>query len=240
LNDQELIINAVTDTSIDLLITHGVSSGEVKLNFIDGEIIAGHLEIKAQEKILLHEEVIESTGEQVIVKSDEIDIIFPENVVEGRKTLKIESLLEPNPINLPLSVTGEAFSITLEDQHKFEGMLTIKYRMPPESFGEPSVAYFNEASSLWETLPSEVINGELLIYTNHLTDFFVFYWGEAIYSDDGYFKIHYKKDDKVSYTSTMDELAKQVGQVLEHTRKDYEAVIPAAYRENFQFLGEID
>ena len=198
---------------------------------------AGYFEVLPQQKQLLAEQVIRPSAAAQTVSSDTISVTIPGGALTQEQTVKIEAIADPQPINLPGQATGTAFSVTAGDMHEFNDIVLIDFTLPADMPGEPSAAYFDENTSLWDTLPSEVVDGKLCIYTDHLTDFLVFYWGKAVYSPDGYFKIYYQENDTFNYGSSMDDLAQKVGQTLEEARKDYEAKIPEAYRESFTYLG---
>ncbi len=232
INDQELNIKTTTPNLIELYVTYGAESGNIILTFEDEIIDAGYFEVIEQEKNLVIEEDIRVSESDQRVSSENISITLPGNVVDSTQTIRIEEILEPNNINLPNFTRGSAYSVTLGDMHQFDDFLTIEYTIPEDAEGEPSVAYFNEETSLWHSMHNEVVDGKLIIYTDHLTDILIFYWGESIYSSEGYFKIFYQKSHKSNYKINMDEFAISVGDTLEKARKDYDK-IPAAYRDIF-------
>lgn len=237
---QELIISSVSSDMIELHVSNNALTGNIVLDFGDKTIDAGEFKVLPQEKQLLLEKEILPSYEPQTVSTENIAVTIPANAIESSKTIKIEEIANPHPINLPQSAQCTAFSITLEDIHEFSEVLTIEYQLPEDMKYEPSAAYFDEATSLWDTLPSEIIDGKLYIYTNHLTDIGIFYWGKSIYSSGGFFKIYYHADDVTKFAGNMDELAIKVGDALEKIKKDYEKKIPAGYREDFSFMGFTD
>ena len=237
---QELIISSASSDMIELYVSNNALTGNIVLDFGDKTIDAGEFKVLPQEKQLLLENEILPSDEPQTVSTENIAVTIPANAIESSKTIKIEEIANPHPINLPQSAQCTSFSVTLGDMHQFNDIITIEYTIPSDAQGEPSAAYFNEETSLWDTLPSEIINGKLYIYTNHLTDFLIFYWGKSIYSSGGFFKIYYHTDDVTKFAGSMDELAIKVGDALEKIKKDYEAKIPAGYREDFSYLGFTD
>ncbi|MCK5129728.1 MAG: PKD domain-containing protein [Clostridiales bacterium] len=236
INDQQLNVNEVTDSSIQAVITHGAQSGDIVLHFVDGQITIDEFEILPQQKtLILEEELSPSDSPQTIVAQD-ISIILPAGAIDSPQTLKISEIINPQTLNLPPAKDFRVFSITLGDISQFDDIVTIIIDLPEDTEGQPTAAYFNEETSLYNTLPSEVIDGKLHIFTSHLTDFAKIQWGTSHLSSDGYFRMHYFSTDTVTYTTSMDELAVLVGETLEQVRKDYEAKIPAAYRENFKSI----
>lgn len=99
------------------------------------------------------------------------------------------------------------------------------------------MAYLNEETSMRDTLPGGVMDGTFFFYTDHLTDFFIFYWGKAVYSPNEHSTIYYQPSDSFNFGSSMDDLAPRIGAALEAAREDYEAKIPAGYREDFSYMG---
>ena len=242
IGETEMKLYTVSEDVIEAIVPSDAQSGDISLLYNGQSFTAGAFEVTLQEKQTLVENVLQPSADAQTVSSGTISVTFPGNVLTETQTVRIESIDTPQPINLPATVTGTAFSITAGDMHEFNDTVLIDILLPVDMPGEPSAAYFNETTSMWDTLPSDVVDGRLYIYTDHLTDFFVFYWGKAIYSPDGYFKIYYQENDNFSYANAnnMDDLAQQVGVALEEARKDYEAKIPAAYRENFTYLGIMD
>jgi len=240
LGEHELNISAVSDDMIEVYVSYGAQSGKIVLTFAEEKIDAGAFEVLPQQKQLLLEDEIGSSTEPQIVSVDKIAVTIPGNAIDKTQTIRIEQIADPQPINLPQAAQFTSFSVTLGDMHQFNDIITIEYTIPGDAQGEPSAAYFDEATSLWDTLPSEVIDGKLYIYTNHLTDFGIFYWGKSIYSSGGFFKIYYHADDVTTFAVNMDELAIKVGDALEKIKKDYEKKIPAGYREDFSFMGFTD
>lgn len=237
LGESELNMYTVSDDMVEVFVPFGAQSGKVMLVYAGQTIDAGYFEVIAQQKKLLLEQDISPSIELQTVSADTISITIPGNALEHAQTVRIEQIDNPHPVNLPESVLGTSFSITIGEMRQFNDIVTIEYTLPGSVDGEPSAAYFDEDTSLWDTLPSEVVDGKLSIYTDHLTDFYVYCWGKAIYSPDGNFKIYYQENDKHNYGSSMDDLAQKVGQTLEEARKDYDAKIPAAYREDFLYMG---
>ncbi len=242
LGDTEMNIYSISDERIEVYLPYGAQSGSISLLFAGQTLDAGAFEVVPQQKELLAEQQIGPSADAQTVASDRISVTIPGGALEQAQTVRIESIADPQPINLPERISGTAFSITVGNVHEFEEIVLIDFELPADLPGEPSAAYFNETTSLWDTLPSEVVDGKLCIYTDHLTDLLVFYWGSAIYSPDGYFKIFYEADDTFSCPGigSMDAMAKQVGVILEEARKDYEAKIPEGYREDFSYLGVKD
>lgn len=237
LGETNLIVNSIEENAVEIHVPFGSASGEIKLIFAESTVSAGYFDVLPQAKTLLLEKTLAAGAEPQTVEAENIDIVIPGGELSAPQAIRIEQIPNPQPVNLPSSVTGTAFSISIGELRQFSKLLTIVYRLPDNAPGEPSAAYFNEETSLWNTLPSEVVNGRLYIRTDHLTDFFIFYWGKAIYSPDGYFKIYYRADDRAGYGADMNDLAQKTGVALEKARKDYEAKIPAAYRVNFFFAG---
>ena len=240
LGEHELNINAVSGDMIEVHVSYGAQSGKIVLTFAEEKIDAGAFEVLPQQKQLLLENEIGSSTEPQTVSVDKIAVTIPGNAIDNTQTIRIEQIADPQLINLPRSAQCTSFSVTLGDMHQFNDIITIEYTIPSDAQGEPSAAYFDEATSLWDTLPSEIIDGKLYIYTNHLTDFLIFYWGKSIYSSGGFFKIYYHTDDVTKFAGSMDELAIKVGDTLEKIKKDYEAKIPAGYREDFSYMGFTD
>ena len=240
LGDTEMVMRSVTEDLIEATIPAGARSGDVRLSVAGQTIDAGYLEVIPQETHLLLETDLVAGAEPQTVTAGAISVTVPGGAISGNETVRIEQIIDPQPVNLPASVTGVAFSIEIGDMHEFGDLLTIGYTLPADTPGEPSVAYFNEETSLWDTLPGGVMDGTFYLYTDHLTDFFIFYWGKAVYSPDEHFKIYYEPHDTFNYGVSMDDLARKVGVTLEKVREDYEATIPAGYREDFSYLGMFD
>ncbi len=238
----EMNLYTVSDDVIEAVVPFDAQSGDISIVYADHTLDAGAFEVIPQQKQLLAESVVQPSADAQTISTDTVSVTVPGGTLTQAQTVQIESIADPQPINLPETITGTAFSITVGDVHEFDDIILIDLTLPTDMPGEPSAAYFDESTSLWDTLPSEVVDGRLYIYTDHLTDFFVFYWGKAIYSPDGCFKIYYQENDNFSYAnaSSMDDLAQQIGIALEEARKDYEEKIPAAYRENFTYLGITD
>lgn len=240
LGEEELALRSVADELIEAHVPHGAPSGDVMLLFGDEEVNAGRFEVMDQEKqLLLQKELSPSNGSQTVSAGD-ISVTIPGGALSSTETIAIARIVDPQPVNLPESAQGTAFSVTLGETHEFEEPLTLALKMTPDAVGEPSAAYFDENTSQWRTLPSEVVGSELRVRTVHLTDFFFFYWGSAIYSPKGSFKIFYRADDVTTYKASMAELAQAVGTNLEAIREDYDAKIPAQYRETFTYMGVPD
>ena len=242
IGETEMNLYTVSDDVIEAVVPFGAQSGNISIVYAGQTLNAGAFEVIPQQKQLLAESVVQPSADAQTISADTISVTIPGGALTQEQTVRIDSIANPHPINLPETVSGTAFSITAGDIHKFNDIVLIDLALPADLPGEPSAAYFDESTSLWNTLPSEVVDERLYIYTDHLTDFFVFYWGKAIYSPDGYFKIYYQENDSVSYANatSMNDLAQQVGVALEEARKDYEEKIPAAYRENFTYLGMKD
>lgn len=237
LNDQQLNIIEVTQSTIKATVTHGAQSGDITLNFVDGQITIKDFEVLPQQKTLILEQEIEPSDDVQTVTTDDISVILPGGAIDIAKTLKIAKIENPQSVNLPLTDNFILYSITLDDVTQFDGILTIVMDLPSDSEGQPSAVYFNETTSLYNTLPSKVIDGKLHIFTTHLTIVGLYDWGTSIVSPDGYFNVYYDKRDTVKYSATMKEFATLVGQTLEDIRKAYESKIPYAYRENFSTIN---
>ena len=237
LGEDELNFYSASDDLIEVHVPHGAESGDITLVFANREVNTGRFEVVEQERQLLLETELTPSNKEQTVSVGDISVTIPAGALDAPETLTVEAIAEPQPVNLPESAEGTAFSVSLGDMHQFSDAITIAYTLPPEETGEPSAAYFDELISQWSTLPSEVVDGRLLIQTDHLTDFFVFYWGSSIYSPNGSFKIYYHKNDRVTYKSSMDEFAQAVGVALEQIRQDYDAKIPARYRFSFTFMS---
>lgn len=236
INEQDLNISEIAQNSIQAVITYGAKTGDIVLNFVDGQITINEFEILEQQKtLILEEEVKPSDSPQTIVTQD-ISITLPAGAVQSPQTLQISEVVNPQTINLPSAENFRLFSITLGDVSQFDDIVTIILDISSDTEGRPTAVYFDENTSQYNTLPSEVIDGKLHIYTNHLTDFAKIQWGTSHLSSDEYFRMHYFDTDTVSYTATMDELAVLVGEMLEQVRKDYERVIPDGYRETFSTM----
>ena len=242
IGETEMNLYSVSDDLIEAVVPFGAQSGDISIVYADQTLDAGVFEVIPQQKQLLAESVVQPSADAQTLSTDTISVTIPGGALTQEQAVRIESFVNPQPINLPETISGTAFSITAGDIHEFNDIVLIDLELPADIPGEPSAAYFDESTSMWDTLPSEVVDGRLYIYTDHLTDFYVYYWGKAIYSPDGYFKIYYQENDSFLYVNatSMDDLAQQVGVALEEARKDYEEKIPAAYRENFTYLGVKD
>jgi len=236
LNDLELIFYSGSPDSIEVIIPYGASDGLIIIVYDNATIDAGEFVVEPYDKVLMTEQVLTVSSIPQIVNGDGIDIMVPAGAITQEESLTIQVINNPSLFNLPDSAISDAFSISIGDVHQFSDTLYIDYTLPRQLPGEPSAAYFNEESSTWDNLPSEIIDGKLRIYTDHLTDFIIYYWGKAIYSSEGYFKIYYQESATHSYGSSMDDLAYIIGEILEEARKDFN-VLPEAYREDFSYLG---
>lgn len=236
LGDFNMNLYDVSDDTIEVMVPYGAQSDVITIIYENSTIEVGQFEVIPQTKTLLVEEVLDANNDIQTIIGGEISVTLPANILASQETIKIQKILNPNNINLPKSMSSSAFSVTLGDLHEFEKAIFMDVNLINPLPGEPSAAYFDENTSLWDTLPSEIIDGKLRIYTDHFTDFIIFYWGKAIYSSDGYFKIYYDEDDTHSYGADMDDLAKTIGEALEEARKDYN-ILPENYREDFSYLG---
>ena len=242
LGEIELTIASVSDDLIEANIPFGAEPGSVTLIYPARTVDAGYFEVLPQQKTLLAEQELAPADVPQTVAADTISVTFPGGVLPSTQTVLIEEIANTHLINLPSSAVASSFSVTAGDIHQFDDIITIEYALPGDLPGAPSFGYFNEETSLWDTLPSEIIDGKLRAYTNHLTDFIIYYWGAAIYSPNGSFKIYYEKNDTFSYpgASSMDDLAQQLGAALEEARADYDEKLPAGYREDFTYFGIAD
>ena len=236
IGDIALDLYHLTDEAVEFIVPTGVQSGDVILEYAEQTINIGRFEVTEQQKTLLAEQVVNAVEEVQTVAAGDITVLLTPNAIDTDQMIRIESIENPGLANLTNFDIGAAFSVTVGDVTEFNDVLVIEYTLPENLPGEPTAAYFDEDASVWRSIYSEVTNGTLYIQTDHLTDFVIMYYGEAIYSPDGYFKIFYQENDVQNYGADMHDLAQQVGQTLEEIRKDYE-LLPAAYREDYSYLG---
>ncbi len=196
-------------------------------------------EISKVEVSNIHQESIGQSDVAQTISAPGISVTVPGSVLSKTEQVVIEIVDNPEYISQVMnqSSSTESYNITIGDQHLFSKNLQITLDLSGDylkSGKTPLVYSYNEESKRWETEESEIVNNQLVINTNHLS-YYTIYWDHVKYtSPNGTLAYYYNRDDKFSVDDdqsiqSMDELVLRLDSMLGNVIKKYNEELGSKY-----------
>lgn len=238
LGDIVLPIYSITEDQIDVVIPKDASSGKLAVVNSNQTFEVGRFTVDEQKKKqILKQNISISDSNQTIV-SKAVSVVIPGGTLDHSSSILIESIANPQLANMPGNINGEAYAIEIDGQDRFDKPFTIEFDYNGKPSETPSVCYFNEMASVWNFIPCKITDeNKIQIKTDHLTDFWVMYWGSSVYSKNGNFKMYFNASDKHENWVTMDDLVDEIGDSLEYAKAQFDAMLPGELCADFTYLG---
>ncbi|MBN2853205.1 MAG: IPT/TIG domain-containing protein [Clostridia bacterium] len=245
--DVEAVISLWSKSEIKVKVPVGAETGEIYIVKDEKQSKSISFELIKEEYEVLFEKTVKPSDSEVTAGTEDISVTLPPGIISSDEQLTISKVLNAPGFSDEIYEQTDVFSITLGDKTAFNDAMVIEFSID-EKLDDCSyirAAYWDEQSLEWVEAPSHVdMNNRIVrVYTDHLTNWRLFALKKmySVYESKHFLVAYNRKEkadvDNVNTATSMESLAKQLGDILDESYSSYYNVLGVSNTPQFQLIA---